>query len=201
MICYDAACAHLFVIYLEHMMKFDTLLLAVLVSATLAACGGGGENVTTPAVQTANSFDADAGTYSSGCTAGRDLISLVIKPVAATDKATVSVQAKRYGTADCPSTSLITDITIRGEITPLSLTKVITGTGVGPTKSGTAKAVEFKYSGIQLALGTLAFASPAPGATAKVGFLIEGNKLYALTRSRTADGLPDSFSSTVLTKQ
>ena len=180
-------------------MKFETLLLAVLVSATLAACGGGGENVTTLAGQTANSFDADAGTYSSGCTAGKDLITLVITPVAATDRATVSVQAKRYDTADCPSTSLITDITIRGEITPLSLTKVITGTGVGSTKSGTAKTVEFKYSGVQLAMGTLAL--PLPGATAKVGFLIEANKLYALTRSRTADGLPDSFSSTVLTKQ
>ena len=184
-------------------MKFDTLLLAVLVSATLAACGGGGDSGTTPVAQTANSFEGEAGTYSSGCMAnssGSSDLTLVVTPVAATDKATVSVHAKSYTTADC-TTSVRTDLTVLGEITPLSLTKVITGTGVGSTKSGTAQTVEFKYSGLQLAMGNLAFTVPTLGATAKVGFLIEGNRFYALTRSRTADGLPDSFSSTVLTKQ
>jgi hypothetical protein len=186
------------------MMKFDTLLLAVLASATLVACGGGGDSGTTPVVQTANSFDAEAGTYSTGCMANSsgssEIFTLVVTPVAATDKATVSVHAMRYNTAGC-TTSVRNDLTVLGEITPLSQTKVITGTGVGSTKSGTAKTVEFKYSGLQLAMGNLAFTVPTPGATAKVGFLIEANKFYALTRSRTADGLPDSFSSTVLTKQ
>ena len=185
-------------------MKFNNLLLTVLASATLAACGGGGDSGTTPIVQTANSFDADAGTYSSGCMANPSgsshLITLVVTPVAAADKATVSVHAQSYNTAGC-TTSVKTDLTILGEITRLSQTKVITGTGVGSTKSGTAKTVEFKYSGLQLAMGNLAFTVPTLGATAKVGFLIEADKFYALTRSRTADGLPDSFSSTVLTKQ
>jgi hypothetical protein len=186
------------------MMKFNTLLLSALASATLAACGGGGDSGTTPVVQTANSFDAEAGTYSTGCMAnsigGSDIITLVITPVAAADKASVSVHAMRYNTAGC-TTSVKTDFTVLGEITRLSQTKVITGTGVGSTKSGTAKTVEFKYSGLQLAMGNLAFTVPAPGATATVGFLIEADKFYALARSRTADGLPDSFSSTVMTKQ
>ena len=184
-------------------MKFNTFLLTVLASITLVACGGGGDSGTTPVVQTANSFDAEAGTYSTGCMAesrGSSLVTLVVAPVPATDKATVSVHAKSYNTAGC-TTSVRTDFTVLGEITRLSQTKVITGTGVGSTKSGTAKTVEFKYSGLQLAMGPLFFTVPTPGATAKVGFLIEADKLYALTRSRTADGLPDSFSSTVLTKQ
>ena len=185
-------------------MKFNNLLLTVLASATLAACGGGGDSGTTPIVQTANSFDADAGTYSTGCMAnsigGSESLTLAVTPVAATDKATVSVHAVRYNTVGC-TTSVRNDLTVLGEITRLDQTKVITGTGVGSTKSGTAKTVEFKYSGLQLAMGNLAFTVPTPGATAKVGFLIEGNKFYALTRSRTADGLPDSFSSTVMTKQ
>jgi hypothetical protein len=186
------------------MMKFNILLLSVLASATLAACGGGGDSGTLPVVQTASSFDADAGTYSTGCMANSSgsssLISLVVTPVAATDKASVSVHAQSYNAVDC-KTSVRTDFTVLGEITRLSQTKVITGTGVGSTKSGTAKTVEFKYSGLQLAMGNLTFTVPTPGATATVGFLIEANKFYALTRSRTADGLPDSFSSTVMTKQ
>ena len=69
------------------------------------------------------------------------------------------------------------------------------------SKSGTVKVVEFKYTGLQLAIGNLEFPVPTAGATAKVGYLIEGNKIYALTGSRAADGLSDEFSSTVLTKQ
>jgi hypothetical protein len=185
-------------------MKFNILLLTVLASATLVACGGGSDSGTTPVIQTANSFDEEAGTYSTGCMAdsiGRsESLTLVVTPVAATDKASVSVHSMSYKTAGC-TTSVISDLTLLGEISRLSQTKVITGTGVGSTKSGTAKTVEFKYSGLKLAVGNLQFTVPAPGATATVGFLIEANKFYALTRSRNADGLPDSFSSTVLTKQ
>jgi hypothetical protein len=192
------------------MMKLNTLLLAVLASTTLVACGGGDDSGTMPVVQTANSFESSAGTYSSGCMAGfsgsSESFVLVVTPTPGADKASVSFQAKRYNTADC-TTSVRTDFTGLGEITPLNQTKAITASKtivagkMVDSKSGTVKVVEFKYTGLQLAMGNLAFPLPTAGATAKVGYLIEGNKIYALTGSRAADGLSNDFSSTVLTKQ
>jgi hypothetical protein len=186
------------------MMKLDTLLLAVLASAALVACGGGDDSGTTPVVQTANSFESMAGNYSSGCLPSdyektSKIFNLVVTPVTGTANATVSVHATGYTSIDCNTSTVNMDLTGQGEITELSQTKVITG--VGSTRAGTAHAVEFKYTGLTIAKGIFNITVPTLGATAKVGYLMEGNKLYGLVGSRGSDGLQERFSSTVLIKQ
>jgi hypothetical protein len=118
-------------------------------------------------------------------------------PVGA-NKATISIQNKTFtGSTTCADAAKKSGVIINGELTALAATKAITGIG----KTGKANIVEFKYSGLKLSSGVLDVPLPAAGATSTGGYLLEGNKLYALSGTREADGLPDSFSSTFYVKQ
>lgn len=186
--------------------------------SVLAGCGGGGGdaapvagNAAVSAGLTANVFTDQIGTYASGCVVSlpasgsfggtSEETKVVISNPTGTDKATVSVQGKRFSGSDkCLASTLSGDITVGGQITSLTGTKVIAGTASRP-KTGTAKTAEFRFDSLTLSKGALSGTIPTFGTTAKVGYLIEGTKAYAITQHRDADGLGSSFSTTVLTKQ
>jgi lipopolysaccharide export system protein LptA len=186
--------------------------------SVLAGCGGGGGdaapvagNPVVSASATTNVFADQIGTYASGCVVSSpatgtfggmsDETTVVISNPTGTDKATVSFQGKRFSGSDkCLASTLSGDITVSGQITQLTATKVIAGTTNRP-KTGTAKTVEFRFDSLRLSKGALNGSIPTFGTTAKVGYLIEGTKAYAITQTREADGLGSSFSTTVLTKQ
>lgn len=186
--------------------------------SVLAGCGGGGGdtapaagNPTVVAGSTTNTFADQIGTWSSGCVVSSPAIgnfggvshetTVVISTPTGTDKATASFQGKRFSGSDkCLASTLSGDITVGGQITPLTGTKVIAGTASHP-KAGTAKTVEFRFDSLRLSKGSLNGTIPTFGTTTKVGYLIEGTKAYAITQHRDADGLGSSFSTTVLTKQ
>jgi hypothetical protein len=197
--------------------KLNFIASAVFLSV-LAGCGGGGGdaapaagNTVVGAGVTTNVFADQVGTYASGCVVSSpasgssggfsDETKVVISNPTGTDKATVSFQYKRFSGSDkCVASTLGGDITVGGQITHLTGTKVISGTASRP-KTGTAKTVEFRFDSLTLSKGALNGTIPTFGTTAKVGYLIEGTKAYAITQTREADGLGSSFSTTVLTKQ
>ena len=203
------------------MKKFTTYaVVSAAALAMLAACGGGGGGESTPAVSTvANAFAAEAGVYKTICNIRSiyqgpnvprkiesDIAILTITAPSGSDKATVSAQGLTYSGSDCVTASAkIEDFTIFGTAVQLAGSKVITGVSgakPGTDKSGTVKLGEVTYSGITLSLGSFGNVTlPVPGTKAKFGYLIEGSKVYVLSGSPAADGLPTSFSSTVLIKQ
>jgi hypothetical protein len=184
-------------------MKKIVLVAALSATAVLYACGGGGGSDTpTPAGGATNPFTAMVGTYSTGCgpdgATGSDITIVTISAPVGADKATISAQSKSFtGSTTCADAAKDFDLTVNGELTALAATKTITGSG----KTGKANTVAFKYSGLKLSGGSLNMPIPAAGTTSTGGYLLEGNKLYVLSGSRGADGLPDSFSSGVYVKQ
>ena len=183
------------------------ILVAAILSAVLAACGGGGGDSAAPAsggspASGPNAFDSVLGTYKSGCvvrpnpggTQSED-VTIVISDAVGSDRAKIVVTEKYYDvTTDCTG-NLQESYVLTGQITAAAVTKAIT---VG-TKTGVAKTAQLKLDAISVSKGT--FTIPTPGATTKVGYLIEGANLYGLSGKREADGLPDGFSRVVLVKQ
>ena len=186
------------------------IFLGAVAAAALVACGGGGSSIVpTAGTSVANPFAADAGTYKFDCkvigTVTIPVYSNVIVVVEApngSDTAKVTVQSQDFDDATC-TTALTSDITVRGDLRPLTETKVISG--ANGAKSGTAKTAEFTLTTITLTLpnGLTLGDFPAFGTKAKVGYLIEGNKIFGLSGSNanTPDRLPTSFSKNFLTKQ
>ena len=186
------------------------IVLGVVATSVLVACGGGGGGGSTPAagVTAANPFAADAGTYRFDCkvvgtssTPEYSTVIVVVEAPSGSDKANVTIQNQDFIDANC-ATAPTLDITVRGDLSALAATKTITG--VGSEKSGTVKTAEFAYSGITFTktpVGGFGGTLPLPGTKAKVGYLIEGNKVFGLSGSRALDGLPTSFSKNFLIKQ
>ena len=186
------------------------IFLGAVAAAALVACGGGGGGSSiTPAAGAsgANPFAADAGTYKFDCKVIGAVtipvysnVIVVVEAPNGSDTAKVTVQSQDFDDATC-TTALTTDITVRGDLRPLAETKVISG--ANGAKSGTAKTAEFTLTTITLTLpnGLTLGDFPAFGTKAKVGYLIEGNKVFGLSGSRASDGLPTSFSKNFLTKQ
>ena len=183
-----------------------SLLPAVVTSMVLVACGGGGDSglAVSPAAapDVANAFDAVLGTYKSGCVAreynsdnsSQDTTVVVSAPKGA-DKAKIVATQKFYGgSVNCTGT-LQEAFVATGQITAAAATKTITS----GAKTGVVNTAEVKYESLTFLAGS--FTLPALGTTAKVGYSIEGGKLYGLSGKRDADGLPSTFSSIVLTKQ
>ena len=187
------------------------IVLGAVATAVLVACGGGGNDGSgTPAVgaSVTNPFAADVGTYISNCSvlnagqpfATSDRSRLIVEAPIGSDKAKVTVQSQEFSGETCgPATALTEDITVRGDVSALPGSKTIIG-AVGE-KSGTVKTAEFAFTGLTLSMGPLGFPIPTMGTKAKVGYLVEGNKIYGLSGSRAPDGLPPSFSKNFYTKQ
>ena len=174
----------------------------------LVACGGGSNSDTAPVANaTAGSFTADVGTYKTACLSDDpgatpptySNIVMIIDAPTAPDKTTGSAQYQVFTSNTCAVNTKTDDLTVRGNLTALGATKTIPVSGAA--KAGIAKTANFAYTGFTLSKGSLSGGLPIIGATAKVGYLIEGSKLYVLSGSSAADGLPTSFSSGVLTKQ
>ena len=188
------------------------IVLGAVTTAVLVACGGGGSDsgVTAPAgPNVANAFAGDAGIYRFNCqvigTVTIPVYSNVIVMVDAptgSEKAKVTVQSQDFDDAAC-ATAPTFDITVRGDLSALAETKTISG--INGAKSGTAKTAEFTLTTITLTLpnGLTLADFPAFGTKAKVGYLIEGNKVYGLSGSNinSPDRLPTSFSKNFLIKQ
>jgi hypothetical protein len=180
-------------------MKLNSLFALVAMTATLASCGGGGGDSTpAPAPAPTTDLSAYAGTYISGCTVDGvvDSLSATVTVSANGDS---SARFQTYTGLGCNSTALKLDITAKGTTTLLTGTKTIP-VPLGRGKSGTAKTAEFTLNALTLSKGSLG-SIPMLGAKAKIGFLIEGNKVYILSGPSEADGLPSLFSATTLTKQ
>ena len=183
------------------------IVLGAAATAVLVACSGGGSTPTVVA-NVANPFAADAGTYKSNCSvlnAGQpfatseSIVAILDAPVGS-DMAKVTVQSQLFTGETCgPATAKTDDITVRGDLSSLTGTKVIAG-AVGE-KSGAVKTVEFAFTGLTLSMGSFNFPTPTLGAKAKAGYLIEGNRIYFLSGARAPDGLSPSFSNNFLTKQ
>ena len=192
------------------------IVLGTVATAVLVACGGGGGGTgSTPlaGVTAANPFAAEAGTYVSNCSAlntiplitgvsiaTSEFSVLIVEAPIGSDKAKVTVQIQEFTGATCgPASAKTDDVTVRGDVSALPGTKTITG-AVGE-KSGTVKTAEVAFTGLTLSMGTLGFPIPTMGTKAKVGYLVEGNKIYGLSGSRAPDGLPSSFSKNFYAKQ
>ena len=195
-------------------MKLSYFAFLAVATAALTACGGGGGGgSTTPPTASDQSLAAYVGTYKTTC----DLFNtgdpsfnhaeLGILVVNADGNATISSQsfdtpkpATTSGNYCAASATITEDITVSGTVALLPGTKTITAP-VSTLKSGTVKTAEFTYTALKISKGSISGTLPAFGSKAKAGFLVEGNKVYVLSGTRDADGLPGSFSKTVLTKQ
>lgn len=187
------------------MLKF--VLATAVASVVLVACGGGGGDSPASAgtgggPADPNAFDAALGTYKSGCiprqynsnNSSQDTTVAVSAPEG-TNKAKVVITQKYYDNSTSCTGAPDEAFVGTGQITSAAVTKTITS----GAKTGVASTAEFKYESVTISAGT--FSVPSLGAVAKIGYLIEGGKLYPLSGKREADGLPSTFSSIVLTKQ
>ena len=184
--------------------------LTIACCAALAACGGGGSSSdasTTPA--TANSFSTLQGSYAIACDGRIDTSGLnpsqgsqatiVVGDLVGADKVNVSLRTLGYTTpkgdprgGSCDPATLTGDLTVTAQIRDLGASKNYVN-AAGATVS--VKLVELSYVGLTLSKGTLSgLTIPMAGATTKVGYLLDGNKLYALKGGRGADGLGESLS-------
>jgi hypothetical protein len=189
-------------------MKLSLLFVSITIAASLTACGGGGGG-DAPAPAPANtSFSSYSGTYITNCypyaKGSRDAY---LETVTITASGEVTAQSRRFSSTTSATAATCTDaaatvtfdLSVKGTAVLQAVTKSITAKT--PTeKSGTAATAEFTLKSLTLGKGSLDNI-PLPNATSKVGFLLEGNKLYVLSGTREADGLADGFSRTVLTKQ
>lgn len=186
-------------------MKPIFVLLATALTASLTACGGGGGGSSTN-VSTA-SLAPYIGTYKTGCNiavANNGNVESSISTITISADGNVSIKQEEYISpvniaSHCASTFLDIDATITGTALMLGTTKTITS--ATSTKTGIAQLAQFTYTGLKLTKGTLVASLPAFGTIGNTGFLLEGSQVYVLSGSRKADGYPDSFSTTVLTKQ
>jgi hypothetical protein len=185
-------------------MKVRKLSVVFALSMLLAACGGGGGDGSAPAA-TANAFDSMIGTYTTGCVVlgtqqSRQFTLTISNPVGA-DKVSGTATSKDYfSNNSCDENALDKSFSVSGEATALAATKNIAGSLFEP-KTGMAKTAEFTFSALTISKGTFNGTIPIPGTKTPIGYLLEGNKLYVLSGSREADGLPATFSKKVLTKQ
>jgi hypothetical protein len=192
-------------------MKFLKLALLPVVAVTLLACGGGGSS--TPAASSDQSLAAYVGTYKTGCdlvnTGDPTLNHADLGTVVINADGSIAVSSQSFDTPKpattsgnyCASSATVTeDITVSGTAVLLPGTKTINAP-VSTLKSGVVKTAEFTYTAIKISKGSIGGTLPAFGTKGKAGFLVEGNKVYVLSGTRDADGLPGSFSNTVLTKQ
>jgi FlaG/FlaF family flagellin (archaellin) len=180
-------------------MKLSSLFALVAMTATLAACGGGGgDSAPAPAPAPAADLSAYAGTYTSGCTVD-SVVDSLLATVTVSANGDSSARIQTYTGLGCNSTALNFDIAAKGTTMLLAGTKTIT-TSTPRGKSGTAKTAEFTLNAVTLGKGSLG-SLPMLGTKAKIGFLIEGSKVYVLSGTSEPDGLPSSFSTTTLTKQ
>jgi hypothetical protein len=194
-------------------MKLIQFAFLSLSAAVLAACGGGGGGNSPAPSSTAEPIQPlamVAGTYSLGCTLDftdtvngtteRSIQNIVVNSDGSVSYRLLSYLAPLASTTPCATSNLDIDATFIGEAILLNSTKTIASTGSG-TKTGVAQIAEFKFTGLKLTKGSIGGSIPTFGTKTKVGFLIEGSKLFVLRGSRKSDGLPESFSTTVFNKQ
>jgi hypothetical protein len=190
-------------------MKLISVFLATALAATLTACGGGGGDALPASVGSAASLATYVGTYKTGCitqfvNSATGNVDSFISTIVISADGNVSIKQEEYispvnTTAHCASTFLDVDATVIGTVLMLGTTKNITS--ATSTKTGIAQLAQFTYTGLNFSKGTLTATLPAFGTKGNAGFLLEGNQVYVLRGSRKADGFPDGFSTTVLTKQ
>jgi len=179
-----------------------------------AACGGGGSsnNSTAPAPSATNAFAAMQGTYASGCSdspnsSGSESYTLQISNLKGSAGADFSATAKTYSLRGCIDANKRTDGTVTGTLTASNATKTITAQAAadsvlegGINKSGIANIVDVGISKITISMGSIS--APSNIMTARVGYLAEGSKLYALVHTANQpDGIGAFFSKIQLTKQ
>jgi hypothetical protein len=188
----------------------------------IAACSGGGDDNDVNPVDAGGSGDTGAnpfvpfvGNWSSGCvdttfvspaggtsSAGTssEIVTATLDKLSGADKASVSIDDKKYsGSRTCEPAMLSQSGSATGQVTAQTATKAISG-DPDHLKTGTAQTASFRLDSVTLHKVTLNFA-PAIGATTKVGYMLEGGKLYGVGGTRQADGLGWRFANISLTKQ
>lgn len=194
-------------------MKISYFAFLAVATAALTACGGGGGGSSATPVIADQSLAAYVGTYKTNCDLDNtgdpklnhaDLGTLVINADGSITINSQSFDTPKPATTSgnfCGASATVTeDITVSGTIALLPGTKTITAP-VPTLKSGVVKTAELTYTALKISKGSISGTLPAFGSKGKAGFLVEGNKVYVLSGTRDADGLPGSFSKTVLTKQ
>lgn len=151
-----------------------------------------------------NPFASRTGVYTYTCK-GMDETSytLTISDPRGGDTASVTIDGVEYQSsaagADCnPKTgTVVFQAKIEGTIKALSATKKVSLNG----NMVDVQTAEFTYDAVSVKKGKLDAGMPAFGTKTRVGYLVDGNRLYFLSGSREADGLPGRFSAKWLTKQ
>lgn len=180
----------------------------------LSACGGGGSSTSasTDGSANADAMAAPLVEYASGCVPNAfrnksESFTLKVSPSLGSGPANFTFTGKGYLQADCADGNVITDITVRGVATPTGATKVITPAAAlaavesdGLNKSGTATLVNAAISGVTFAKWSSSI--PSNLSSAKVGYLLEGNRIYVLIdATNQSDGVGAYFSPVTLVKQ
>lgn len=192
-------------------MRISYLTFLTVTTAFLSACGGGGgsgsDSLVPANTDTTANLAKYVGVYKTGCTtqfiANGDIDSFV-NTVEILADGNVKIRQEEFRAPlnisdPCAPTFMDLDVTVVGTALLPGTTKNITS--ATSTKTGTARLAEFTYTGFKLSRGSIGISIPTFGTKGNAGFLVEGNKVYVLRGSRKADGLPDSFSTTVLIKQ
>ncbi|RFO95288.1 hypothetical protein DIC66_18830 [Rhodoferax lacus] len=152
------------------------------------------------------------GTYANGCSdspnsSGLESYTLQISNPKGSTNADFSFNAKSYTSAGCIDANKKADVTLTGTLTATTTTKVITAQAAadsefkgGVNKSGTANIADVGISGTTLSKWSGSF--PFNVTTTRVGYLMEGSKLYLLVNpGGQMDSIGGYFSKIQLTKQ
>ena len=185
----------------------------VATGAVLAACGGGGDSSGSSTETSANSsantnaLASMQGTYVTACidrtnsggTSESNQVTITITALAGSSEVDASVRNQYYdGSANCTASTLSGDLTVTGQLSSKSTTKIYTD---ATAKSVTAKVLTFTYTGMTLSKGNLSGTLPVAGMTTDIAYVLDGSNLYLAKGVREADGLGDRLSAYAGVKQ
>lgn len=176
----------------------------------LVACGGGSDDA---APDVATGLAANVGNYEVACNGRTETAegpitfigshqyasgSMNIAHSAETGKTTVEATRRAYeskgsdNSADtCAASSLISDVTVMGEIKELGTTKDYVDT---KGRNVTTRIVEFTYTGVRFRHGSFTGSLPVPGVTKKIGYAFVDGQLHLTKGHQGTDGMGERLS-------